>query len=285
MCGPGRMTTGREYIRVEVPQGVRDLADGNPDTTLLPRLAEVFAAAAEQGDREPVLYGSGAVEPELARIARADLDADGVPDGPVTITSGSLDAIERVLAAHLKPGDAVAVEDPGWGSVLDLAPALGLRVVPVGVDDEGPLADDVRKALEAGRAGPDRHRPGTEPDRRGRERRTRACPAVRAEEASRDPAHRGRPRLPDRRPAPVPVGRDHPQLGLRAVGRQGVRPRPAARGAHRGRRHRRPGAGTAAAGAGLGEAGWCNGPSSGCGPAARWTPRPWRRRTGGGGTR
>ncbi|MCL6738123.1 aminotransferase class I/II-fold pyridoxal phosphate-dependent enzyme [Streptomyces neyagawaensis] len=147
---PRPATTGREYIRVEVPEGVRDLADGNPDPALLPRLAAAFAAAAEQGDREPVLYGAGPVEPELARIARADLDADGVPDGPVAVTFGSLDAIERVLAVHLKPGDAVAVEDPGWGSVLDLVPALGLRIVPVGVDDEGPLPEDVRRALEAG---------------------------------------------------------------------------------------------------------------------------------------
>ncbi|MEV5734729.1 aminotransferase class I/II-fold pyridoxal phosphate-dependent enzyme [Streptomyces sp. NPDC052292] len=143
-------TTGREQLRVEVPAGVRDVAEGNPDPALLPRLADAFAAAAGHGDREPVLYGHDPVEPELARLTRAALDADGVPDGPVAVASGSLDVIERVLAAHLRPGDQVAVEDPGWGSVLDLVPALGLRTVPVGVDDEGPLPADVRRALRAG---------------------------------------------------------------------------------------------------------------------------------------
>ncbi|MET9411398.1 aminotransferase class I/II-fold pyridoxal phosphate-dependent enzyme [Streptomyces sp. NPDC002935] len=147
---PKPATTGREYLRVEVPEGVRDVADGNPDPALLPALAEAFAAAALRSDRYPVHYGEDAVEPELERLARAGLDADGVPDGPVVVTSGSLDAIERVLMAHLKPGDAVAVEDPGWGSLLDLAPALGLRTVGVGVDDEGPLPEDVRRALAAG---------------------------------------------------------------------------------------------------------------------------------------
>ncbi|MFH0517830.1 aminotransferase class I/II-fold pyridoxal phosphate-dependent enzyme [Streptomyces sp. M41] len=147
---PRPATTGREYVRVDVPEGVRDVASGNPDPALLPSLAKAFAAAAEHSDREPVLYGDDPVEPELARIARAALDADGVPDGPLAVASGSLDAIERVLAAHLKPGDTVAVEDPGWGSLLDLVPALGLRIAPVGVDDEGPLPDEVRRALTAG---------------------------------------------------------------------------------------------------------------------------------------
>ncbi|MET9889757.1 aminotransferase class I/II-fold pyridoxal phosphate-dependent enzyme [Streptomyces sp. NPDC006465] len=147
---PKPATTGREYLRVDVPEGVRDVADGNPDPALLPTLAEAFAAAARQSDHAPVQYGEDAVEPELGRLARSGLDADGVPTGPVVVTSGSLDAIERVLMAHLKPGDAVAVEDPGWGSLLDLAPALGLRTVGVGVDDEGPLPDDVRRALTAG---------------------------------------------------------------------------------------------------------------------------------------
>ncbi|MER6473011.1 aminotransferase class I/II-fold pyridoxal phosphate-dependent enzyme [Streptomyces collinus] len=147
---PKPATTGREQIRVDVPEGVRDVADGNPDPALLPGLADAFAAAAAQGDREPVLYGHAPVEPELTRMARAALDADGVPDGAVSVASGSLDAVERVLAAHLRPGDPVAVEDPGWGSLLDLVSALGFRTVPVGVDDEGPRPDDVRAALRSG---------------------------------------------------------------------------------------------------------------------------------------
>ncbi|MBA4866845.1 aminotransferase class I/II-fold pyridoxal phosphate-dependent enzyme [Streptomyces sp. PSKA54] len=147
---PKPATTARGRARVVVPPGVRDASNGNPHPALLPPLAEAFAAAAAQGDEKPVLYGQDAVDPELARHARVAFDADGVPDGPLAVTSGALDAVERVLAAHLKPGDAVAVEDPGWGSMLDLVPALGLRTVPVGVDDEGPLPEEVQQALLGG---------------------------------------------------------------------------------------------------------------------------------------
>ncbi|MCQ4084866.1 aminotransferase class I/II-fold pyridoxal phosphate-dependent enzyme [Streptomyces sp. RB6PN25] len=142
-------STPREQIRVDAP-GARDLAGGNPDVALLPRLGEALAAAAADHERQPMLYGMPGIDAELAELARAAFDDDGVPDGPIAVTSGSCDAIERVLTVHLRPGDAVAVEDPGWGSVLDLIPALGLRAVPVGVDDEGPLAEDAERALRGG---------------------------------------------------------------------------------------------------------------------------------------
>ncbi|MEV8228281.1 aminotransferase class I/II-fold pyridoxal phosphate-dependent enzyme [Streptomyces sp. NPDC079167] len=147
---PRPASTARGSLRVEAPPGVRDLGDGNPDPALLPGLGEALAAAAEAYAREPGLYGDAAVVPRLGDLARAGLDADGVPAGPVAVTSGSLDAIERVLAAHLRPGDAVAVEDPGWGALLDLVPALGMRVVPVALDDDGPLPGEVERALRAG---------------------------------------------------------------------------------------------------------------------------------------
>jgi DNA-binding transcriptional MocR family regulator len=143
-------TAPREQIRIAVPPGVRDISTGNPDPALLPPLAEALAGAAARHARAPALYGGPPVDEELARLARAALDADGVPAGPIGLTSGSLDAMDRVLCAHLRPGDAVAVEDPGWGSVLDLVPALGLRVVPVAVDDEGPLTGEVARALRSG---------------------------------------------------------------------------------------------------------------------------------------
>ncbi|MFJ3231157.1 aminotransferase class I/II-fold pyridoxal phosphate-dependent enzyme [Streptomyces sp. NPDC086787] len=147
---PRPATTSRDAIRPELPPGVRDLAGGNPDTALLPPLGAALAEAAARYARRPTLYGQAPVDEELAQLARAAFDADGVPDGPIGLTSGSLDAIERVLLAHLRPGDLVALEDPGWGSLADLVPALGLRTAPVGVDDDGPLPDEVRRALEQG---------------------------------------------------------------------------------------------------------------------------------------
>ncbi|MGX6739929.1 aminotransferase class I/II-fold pyridoxal phosphate-dependent enzyme [Streptomyces peucetius] len=143
-------STARGSLRVDAPPGVRDLGEGNPDAALLPPLDEALAVAAARHAKEPGLYGRAPLDAEFERLARAAMDADGVPAGPLAATSGALDAIERVLAAHLRPGDAVAVEDPGWGSLLDLVSALGLKPLPMGLDDDGPLPDEVERALNAG---------------------------------------------------------------------------------------------------------------------------------------
>ena len=128
-----------------LPPGVRDLASGNPDPAILPPMG----AALAQIDTAHKLYGGPAILPQLAEIARAGFAADGIT-GEVAVVSGALDGIERVLQAELRPGDRVAVEDPGWPRVRDLVTAIGLRPEPVAVDQDGPVPDGLAAALRAG---------------------------------------------------------------------------------------------------------------------------------------
>jgi DNA-binding transcriptional MocR family regulator len=137
-------TTPRSLRGVAVPPGARDLSTGNPDPSLLP------IATVDARPRRTVLYGEPAVSPELAAYAQSALTDDGVPGEHITVTAGALDGIERVLAAHLRPGDRVAVEDPGWANLLDLLAALGFSAEPIRVDDDGPVTDDVDRALRRG---------------------------------------------------------------------------------------------------------------------------------------
>ena len=68
----------------------------------------------------------------------------------LAVTGGALDAIERVLQAHLRLGDRVAVEDPGHSAIFDLLRALGLRAEPVPVDDFGLIPDALAHVLKTG---------------------------------------------------------------------------------------------------------------------------------------
>jgi DNA-binding transcriptional MocR family regulator len=146
----GTVVAGRPPLPVRspfvLPPGARNLADGNPDPALLPDLAPVLRAL----DLTPQLYGGAAKHPALVAAAAASLDADGIPTGPLAVVGGAMDGVERVLAAHLRPGDRVAVEDPGYPGVLDLLPALRLQALPVPVDERGIRPEGLARALEAG---------------------------------------------------------------------------------------------------------------------------------------
>jgi DNA-binding transcriptional MocR family regulator len=126
------------------PPGALDLASGAPDPQLLPRVDWRVV------DATPVNYQHGGPNEELLTLARTRLAADGVPAEHLTLTGGALDAIERMLTAHLRPGDKVAVEDPGWANLLDLVAALGLTPVPMPIDAAGPTSAGLQNALAGG---------------------------------------------------------------------------------------------------------------------------------------
>lgn len=126
----------------ELPPGVRDLSDGNPDASLLPRLPRL--------NPRHILYGARQKDERLTELLRHDFVADGIAAESLAIVAGALDGIERVLVAHLRPGDRIAIEDPGFTRVHDLVAALGLSVEPVAVDERGARPESLRGALERG---------------------------------------------------------------------------------------------------------------------------------------
>jgi DNA-binding transcriptional MocR family regulator len=138
---------GRGYYRGPAP-GFRDLSVGLPDAELVPPLAPVLARI--DLERKLAAGGLERSDPELLELAAASFSTDGVRCDAITVVSGAFDGIERVLQAHLRPGDRVIIEDPAYIGIVDLLRALGLVAVPVPVDELGLLPGPFEASLARG---------------------------------------------------------------------------------------------------------------------------------------
>jgi DNA-binding transcriptional MocR family regulator len=141
-----RPPLGAPLLGPSVPEGARDLASGNPDPGLLPDLTPVLRRI--EPPRQ--LYGGDPAAPELLEPVRSELGRDGIPAEDLAVVSGALDGIERALAAQLRPGDVVAVEDPGFAGLFHLLRALGLALRPVAIDARGMIPAALVEALDEG---------------------------------------------------------------------------------------------------------------------------------------
>lgn len=129
-----------------VPEGTVDLATGNPDARLLPSLAP----AARTLPTAPARYTDDVLLPALVALAQRSFVGNGVVADHLLVVGGGLDGIERVLEAHLRLGDRIGVEDPGYPGSLDLVRALGLEPISIELDDEGPVPASMAAALTHG---------------------------------------------------------------------------------------------------------------------------------------
>ncbi|MCA1306343.1 aminotransferase class I/II-fold pyridoxal phosphate-dependent enzyme [Microbacterium esteraromaticum] len=145
----GTLIAGAESVAQEglADTVLHDIASGNPDPALIPDPTPALSRIVGR----PVLYGEPVIDAALEAWTRewmhADLHRD---DLTICVTSGAVDAVERLLAQALMRDDAVALEDPCFLASIHTVRLGGYRAVPVPVDDEGMTVEGLRAALDTG---------------------------------------------------------------------------------------------------------------------------------------
>ncbi|WP_019932755.1 PLP-dependent aminotransferase family protein [Nocardia sp. BMG111209] len=129
----------------EVPLAdLLDLGPGAPCVEVIDRAAW-RRAWWSSGHRSVVVRKDRAGDPEYrAAVAEHLLRHRGLSAGSNTVvlaTAGSSAAVAELAAVVLRPGDRVAVEDPGYQRAVGALRAAGARVLPIPVDGDGLRVD------------------------------------------------------------------------------------------------------------------------------------------------
>ena len=122
-----------------------DLRSGTPDLALFPiddwrRCMTTALQTAPVGYDHPA--GAESLRRALAHWIGVSRAVEASPE-QVIVTSGAQHAIDLVTRLLVRPGDAIAVEDPGYPPVTRLFRALGVDVVPIPVDADGIVVDRI----------------------------------------------------------------------------------------------------------------------------------------------
>lgn len=123
-----------------------DFSVGSPDPALFPleTWRHYVAAELRGGLVRSGLYGDPAgverLRDGIARHLGLARSVEASP-GDVLVTNGAQQAFDLLGRVLLRPGDTVALEDPGYPPVRQLFETMGVRVVPVPVDAHGLRVD------------------------------------------------------------------------------------------------------------------------------------------------
>jgi GntR family transcriptional regulator/MocR family aminotransferase len=125
-----------------------DFRTGIPDATLFPfdTWRRLVSAELRLRANGPGTYAAPAGHPALrAAIARSlgyGRSVRAAADD-VVVTNGTQHALDLIARVLLKPGDVVAVEEPGYPPARRIFAAAGARVVGVPVDEGGLVVSDL----------------------------------------------------------------------------------------------------------------------------------------------
>ncbi|MDR0258492.1 MAG: transcriptional regulator PtsJ [Comamonas sp.] len=138
-------TTGeQEGTSLETP--LVNLASGNPSARWLPNPVELLAS----NPPGAFLYGEQTILPSLMELAEEWVKADCPAQHSIELTHGAVDAIERLAAAQLVPGDKVAVEDPCFLGSISALRLAGMKTLGMAVDEAGVLPEALEAAIASG---------------------------------------------------------------------------------------------------------------------------------------
>jgi DNA-binding transcriptional MocR family regulator len=134
-----------------------DLSRGSPDPELLPPIGPALlrVSGVQAGNAGvpinavPINYMAKPDIPELHDLLRETWPSKVES---ITVTNGALDAIDRALAALVRFGDRVLVENPTFPPFMDLLEHYGLEPIGVPLDDEGMRPEAFAAALGRGPA-------------------------------------------------------------------------------------------------------------------------------------
>ncbi len=113
---------------------------GSPDAGWRRAWREVSAQLPPPGYEDPAGLPS-LREALAAHVGRVR----GIACGPenVLITHGTIHGLRLLLAVRHRPGDRIAIEDPGYLNAVVAARAYRLEVVDIGVDEDGLLVSEL----------------------------------------------------------------------------------------------------------------------------------------------
>ncbi len=122
-----------------------DLRTGRPDPALFP-LVEWRRCMTTAMQTAPGGYGNPAGLPSLRRAIAHWIGRSRAVEATadqIIITAGAQQGIDLITRLLVSPGQAVAVEDPGYPPVAALLEASGTEVTPVPVDSNGIVVDQI----------------------------------------------------------------------------------------------------------------------------------------------
>jgi 2-aminoadipate transaminase len=123
----------------------------NPLTFPLEQLAEYAASEIQDHEGRSLQYGLTAGTRMLVQWICEHVNAKGVPAKPenVVCTTGSQQAIDLITQILIDPGDFIFVENPTYlGALIDFVKS-GAQLMPVALDHEGLVLEDLEKRLAA----------------------------------------------------------------------------------------------------------------------------------------